>query len=75
MMCSPPKQRLLKKLAYDYGKSVDQMISESVIDSVVPGICPECFYTTGVEPDATGNWCEVCDAPTVISCLVLYGII
>jgi len=51
------------------------MIEENVIESVVPGICEECDYTTQVEPDCENGWCEVCERPSVVSCLVLGGVI
>lgn len=46
-----------------------------IMDSLVPGICRECGYTTHYEPDSTRGWCEVCDKGTVVSALVLMGII
>lgn len=48
-----------------------------VLDSVAPGICadPDCDYSTEVEPDCDGGWCECCDDQTVVSCLVLGGFI
>jgi hypothetical protein len=49
------------------------MLEDAVWDSVVPGICmnKDCDYTTGCEPDARENWCEVCQTNTVKSCLEL----
>ncbi len=49
-------------------------------DSVAPAICcnpnnPECDYTAEMEPDQTQGWCEVCERGTLVSGLVLGGII
>ncbi len=68
----------LEKLAKDEGfETVMQFLEEYALDSVVPGICirPDCDYTTNVEPDQDRGWCEMCEAGTVKSGVVLAGII
>ena len=67
----------LQSLATIEGQTVEELLEVAFIDSVVPGICkePECDYTTGVEPDSRGGWCENCGTGTVVSCMVLAGII
>ena len=67
----------LDHLADQYGLDVDEMLESAVFDSVAPGICfaPGCDYTTDVAPDAARGWCEVCDAPRVVSCLGLAALI
>jgi len=65
---------LLEQLAEDWGTDVEEMLREAVFDSVVPGICPYCGYSTDVEPDQRAGWCEECEKRTVISCLILGGI-
>jgi len=45
------------------------------LDSVVPGICTKCGYTTGMEPDQDRGWCDECKKNTVVGGLVLAGII
>ncbi|MBF0430531.1 MAG: hypothetical protein HQK83_04590 [Fibrobacteria bacterium] len=54
-----------------------EFLSQFVHDSVCPGICsiPGCDYTTDVEPDQEGGWCEHCETNTVKSGIVLAGII
>jgi len=54
-----------------------EMLEAATIDSVAPAICmnPDCDYTTEMEPDQDRGWCELCEANTVKSCLVLAGII
>jgi len=53
------------------------MLSAVITDSVSPGICtnPDCSYTTEVEPDQTGGWCESCGERSVVSALILAEII
>lgn len=67
----------IKELAEQYGfDDTMDMLEEASMDSVVPAICmnPDCDYTTGMEPDQSEGWCEMCDTNTVKSCLVLAGI-
>ena len=56
---------------------VMDLLEESSIDSVVPGICmsEDCEYTTEVEPDQREGYCEECDKGSVKSCHILAGII
>jgi len=67
--------QLLEILAEQEGMSVDEMLRSATFDSISPGICPECLYSTSVEPDSREGWCESCRLPLVKSCLVLAGII
>jgi hypothetical protein len=65
---------LVKAEGFD---STEALLEKYVFDSVVPAICvnPNCTYTTEMEPDQAGGHCEVCGTKTVVSCLVLAGII
>lgn len=65
----------LAKLAEIEGMTVMEMLEEGTFDSVARGICRNCDYTTQVEPDSLEGWCENCCENTVISCLVLAGVI
>jgi predicted Zn-ribbon and HTH transcriptional regulator len=70
------RQRLLQKATKDFGFSgVDEMFESCIIDSVVPATCRVCGYTTEMEPDQDGGWCEVCEDTTVVSVLILGGLI
>ena len=53
------------------------MLEAVTFDSVAPGICknPDCTYTCNVEPDSDSGWCEVCETNSVVSCLILAGVI
>jgi hypothetical protein len=55
-----------------------ELLEHYGIDSVVPGACSNegCTYVgSECEPDAEDYWCEECDTPSVVSCMVLGGII
>lgn len=68
----------LDTLIEDAGFSDAIEFGEAMItDSVCLGICsrPDCDYTTDVEPDSDCGWCEECNAGTVVSGLVLMGVI
>ena len=72
------RSELLRKLADDYGfDDVMDMMEAATFDSVAPAICttPGCGYTTNMEPDQDRGWCEACAKNTVVSCLILGGII
>jgi hypothetical protein len=69
----------LAKLAEIEGKEVDTLLEDSILESVVPGICcnpdEECDYSCEVEPDQDKGWCENCRKNTVKSVLILVGLI
>lgn len=58
-----------------YNDSMD-MLEDFAFDSIVPGICVEdgCDYIADVEPDQGNGWCELCGENSVVSCLILAGI-
>jgi hypothetical protein len=57
--------------------SIEAMLEAATFDNVSPGICikADCDGTIEVEPDQDRGWCEVCGGNTVVSALVLAGII
>jgi hypothetical protein len=65
---------LVESEGYD---SLEQFLKENAHDSVVPGICmtDDCDYTAEIEGDQDRGWCECCCDNTVVSALVLAGII
>lgn len=68
----------LDQLAHDWGfEDGFALIEEYHTDSLCPGICRRngCDYSTEVEPDCEGGWCENCEAQTVDSAMILAGII
>jgi len=69
---------LLNLLASTEGYlSVEEMLEARGLDATVPSICMNegCAYTTDMEPDQKEGYCPSCGKNTVISCLVLAGII
>ncbi|MCP4545788.1 MAG: hypothetical protein GY835_04895 [bacterium] len=68
----------LEELAEEEGfRTVDDLLSAYVIDSIAPGICinPSCGYCTEVEPDCRGGWCGECETQSVQSAFVLADVI
>ena len=58
----------------------NELFTAAMSDSVCPAICcnpdnPECDYTEEKEPDSPDGWCEECEAGTMVSALVLGGLI
>ena len=56
------------------------LFAAAIADSVCPAICcnpdnPGCDYTAEMEPDQDRGWCEMCERGTLVSGLVLGGII
>lgn len=70
-------QAKLEKLAEIEGLSVEELLEKASFDSVAPAICssPECDHTTNMEPDQDKGYCEGCGGNTMVSCLVLAGIL
>lgn len=54
-----------------------ELLEMATMDNVSPGICENegCDYTTQVEPDCSDGWCEECEEGSVVSCLILGGVI
>ena len=62
--------------AEGYG-SLDELLEAVATDSVSPAICvePRCGFTCEMEPDQDRGFCEECRQNTVVSALVLAGLI
>jgi hypothetical protein len=58
-------------------KRIDDLLKASAADSICPAICmlEGCDFTTEMEPDQREGYCEACGGRTVMSVLVLAGII
>jgi len=79
---SPERRRAkLSKLCEIEGfEDENELFAAAMSDSVCPAICcnpdnPDCDYTEEKEPDSREGWCEECGAGTMISALVLGGLI
>ena len=57
--------------------SLDDLLQAAATDSVCPAICMTegCDYTTEMEPDQDQGYCEVCGGNTMVSALILAGLI
>jgi hypothetical protein len=71
------RRKLMQLAEYEGHESVDDMLEACAIDSVSPAICtkPDCSYTTEMEPDQDRGYCEACGKNSVVSALVLAGLI
>ena len=56
---------------------LDELLEAAALDSVSPAICTNdgCNYTAEMEPDQEQGYCEFCGTNTVVSALVLAGLI
>ena len=78
LLSSLVRQEKLAKLLAAEGFDTFEELAEAVFsDSVSPAICTEadCDYTTEMEPDQDAGYCENCGKNTVMSALVLAGLI
>lgn len=58
----------------------NDLFAAAISDSVCPAICcnpdnPDCDYTAEMEPDQDRGWCVACERSTLVSGLVLGGLI
>lgn len=68
----------LEKIAEAEGfEDTMELMEMASMDGVTPGICEnkDCDYMINVEPDCSDGWCEECETQTVVSCLILGGVI
>ena len=66
----------LNDVAKDWGYDDDlAMLEDFITDSLVPGVCKVCKFSTEVEPDQERGWCDDCGTTTVVSIMVLADII
>jgi len=72
------QEELLEELIDSEGfNDLGEFLEVFALEACVPGICtePDCGYTTFYEPDQECGWCEDCGKNTVVSGLILAGII
>jgi hypothetical protein len=77
IVLSNKAEKLMKLCEAEGFDSLDDLLEFAVADSVCPAICMTegCDYTTEMEPDQTEGYCEACGANTVVSALILAGLI
>jgi hypothetical protein len=62
---------------YGYESGLD-LIAHHAMESVVPAICTslDCEeYSAELEPDCENGFCEYCGESSMVSCMVLAGVI
>jgi hypothetical protein len=72
--------KLAKLIEIEGFENKDALFASAISDSVCPAICcnpdnPTCHYTAEMEPDQDRDWCEMCERGTLVSALVLGGLI
>src|SRR5262245_60389182 len=69
--------KLMKLCDIEGFETVADLLSATITDSVCPAICMTegCDYTTEMEPDQCQGYCEECGGNTMMSALVLAGVI
>jgi hypothetical protein len=70
------KSKKLLTLCEAEGLDIDSLLEGAVFDSISPGICMTegCNYTCEIEGDQTAGYCEACGGQTVVSALILAGV-
>lgn len=67
----------LERLAASEVRDIMDILEEATYDSVALSICVDvaCDHTAYMEPDCSDGYCEECGGSTIMSCLVLAGLI
>lgn len=80
MTAAMRRAKLAKLIEIEGFDNEEALFAASISDSISPAICcnpesPDCDYTAEMEPDQAEGWCEACERGTVVSALVLGGLI
>jgi hypothetical protein len=69
--------KLMKLCDFEGFRSLDDLLQAVATDSACPAICMTegCDYTTEMEPDQDKGYCEERGGNTVVSALILAGLI
>jgi hypothetical protein len=69
-------QKLMKLCDIEGFENVEAILFSSITDTVCPAICMTegCDHTAELEPDSREGYCEACGGNTMISALVLAGV-
>jgi len=74
----PDKNQKLNDLMKKEGcDDITDLLTRCLGSSTVPAICvnTDCNHTATMEPDQTSGYCEDCKENTVVSCLILAGVV
>ena len=69
-------QKLMKLCEIEGFENVEDVLFSSATDSVCPAICitEGCDHTAELEPDSPEGYCEACGGKTMVSALILAGL-
>jgi hypothetical protein len=69
--------KLMKLCDLEGFKRVQDLLQSAITDSICPAICMTegCEHTAEMEPDQDQGYCEACGGNTMVSALVLVGVI
>lgn len=70
-------RKLLKLMEIEGYGSLDALLEATATDAECPAICMAegCDHVGEMEPDQDGGYCEACGGNTMVSALVLVGVI
>lgn len=70
-------QKPMKLCDIEGFENVEDVLFSSITDTVCPAICMSegCDHTAELEPDLREGYCEECGGNTMVSALVLAGLI
>jgi len=76
IVLSGKAEKLMKLCEYEGFTTFDQLLRHVGSDSVCPAICVTegCDHTAEMEPDQNEGYCEACGGSTMVSALVLAGL-
>ena len=77
IVLSNKSEKLMKLFDAEGFESLDDLLQAVASDSICPAICMTegCDHTAQMEPDQDEGYCEACGGNTVVSALVLAGLI
>jgi|26BtaG_2_1085354.scaffolds.fasta_scaffold02038_7 uncharacterized OB-fold protein len=71
----PNENHGLNELLDMEGMSGEEFLEYYAFHGIVPGICKNCGAVYNYEPDQDKGWCDQCEKNTVVSGLMLMGVI
>jgi hypothetical protein len=69
--------KLMRLCEIEGFRNIEEILFASITDSECPAICMTegCDYTAEMEPDQDQGYCEACGGNTMVSALILAGLI
>jgi hypothetical protein len=77
IVLSSKARKLMTLCEAEGSASLDDLLAVTAVDSICPAICMTegCDHTAEMEPNQEEGYCEACGGNTVVSVLVLAGLI